>query len=101
MSTNNTGAKEGERFWFISTPPYRKNNILHSRMIGPFPTEEEARNGVALLDARFPGTASSVGQLTYSRDHDTEYLEMGFRQARGDLAEELAGPNPRAPRVIQ
>lgn len=98
MSTDNSTSGINQAYWFVYTPALEKNGLLYSRMIAPFETEDEAVNGVELLNARFPGPAkAAVGQLTYAGDRSAEDMEQAFRIARGDLADELAGPNQRLP----
>lgn len=99
MLPDNLGIKAGEPYWFISTPPVVKRGIPHSRMIGPFRSEQEARDGAGLLNSKWPPGGCFIGQLTYSKDHRADQIEHIFRAARGDLAEELAGPDPRAPQT--
>ena len=97
MSPDSQGITAGEPYWFVSTPAIKKGGVLHSRMIGPFRTEQEARDGADLLNKMWPPGGCLVGQLTYTKDHRADQVEHLFRAARGDLAEELAGPDPRAP----
>ena len=97
MSPDDQGIRRGEPYWFVSTPAVKKRGCLHSRMIGPFRTEQEARDGADLLNEKWPPGGCFVGQLTYTKDYSATQVEHIFRSARGDLAEELAGPDPRAP----
>lgn len=97
MSPDSQGIKAGQPYWFVSTPAVKKHGCLHSRMIGPFRTEQEARDGADLLNQKWPPGGCFVGELTYTKDHRADQVEHVFRMARGDLAEELAGPDPRAP----
>lgn len=97
MSPDNQGIKAGAPYWFISTPAIKKGGVHHSRMIGPFKSEQEAREGADLLNKKWPPGGCVIGQLTYAKDHRADQVEHIFRAARGDLAEELAGPDPRAP----
>ena len=96
MSNDNDVFEGHQVYWFVYTPAVEKNGLLYSRMIAPYETEEEAVNGMELLNARFPGPAkAAVGQLTYTGERSAEDMEQAFRVARGDLADELAGPDPR------
>ncbi|PRW84034.1 hypothetical protein [Pseudomonas fluorescens] len=96
MSTDNSVSVASRTFWFISTPAVISGGLPCSRMIHPFETEEEAVNGAELLNNRFPGPQKAyVGQLTYKGERPAEDMEQAFRVARGDLADELAGPDPR------
>ncbi|MFZ4964683.1 hypothetical protein ACL9RJ_10460 [Pseudomonas sp. Mn2068] len=98
MSTDNHAHDVRQAYWFVYTPAVEKNGLLYSRMIAPFESEEEAVNGMELLNTRFPGPAkAAVGQLTYQGVRSVEDMEQAFRIARGDLADELAGPDPRRP----
>ena len=97
MSTDNNVSEAGVPYWFIGTPAVLKNGLPHSRMIHPFATAEEAESGVELLNAHFPDSNKAhIGQLTYQGVRSAEDMEQAFRIARGDLADELAGPDPRS-----
>lgn len=96
MSTDKNVSESGIPYWFIATPAVIKNGLPCSRMIHPFATAEEAENGAELLNAQFPDSKKAyVGQLTYMGERPTEDMEQAFRVARGDLADELSGPDPR------
>lgn len=97
MSTDNDVFEGRQGYWFITTPGVIKNGLPHARLIHPFETEEEAVNGAELLNAQFPDSKKAyAGQLTYQGVRCAEDMEKAFRVARGDLADQLAGPDPRS-----
>jgi hypothetical protein len=97
MSTDNSASEARVAYWYITTPGVLKNGLPHTRLIHPFETEEEAVNGAELLNAQFPDSKKAyAGQLTYQGVRSPEDMEQAFRVARGDLADQLAGPDPRS-----
>ncbi|WP_341522974.1 hypothetical protein AABC73_06890 [Pseudomonas sp. G.S.17] len=97
MLTDSSVSEARVAYWFVGTPAVIKNGVAHSRMIHPFATAEEAENGAELLNGRYPDSKKAhIGQLTYQGERSAEDMEQAFRVARGDLADQLAGPDPRS-----
>lgn len=90
MPILNHGARCGETYFMVLTPTKPGRDILIARIIAPFATAMDAEDAIALLKRRYPGNTASVASSQYTVDYDADQLDRLYREARGDLAAELA-----------